>query len=93
MLHPNFSLLFRWLRQADNPLSLEWEYEVHIEKFSNFTKNLPDRKPEMELIGETLMKMWQYGREIADPFDQIKTLKGLIPICANCKKVRNDEGF
>jgi len=24
---------------------------------------------------------------------QIKTLKGLIPICANCKKIRNDEGY
>ena len=24
---------------------------------------------------------------------QIKTLSGLIPICSNCKKVRNDDGF
>lgn len=24
---------------------------------------------------------------------QIKTLKGLIPICASCKKIRNDEGY
>jgi hypothetical protein len=24
---------------------------------------------------------------------EIKTLSGMIPICANCKKVRNDEGF
>lgn len=24
---------------------------------------------------------------------QIKTLKGLIPICANCKKIRNDKGM
>ncbi len=24
---------------------------------------------------------------------QIKSLKGLIPICANCKKIRNDKGF
>jgi DNA-binding response OmpR family regulator len=26
-------------------------------------------------------------------FEEIKTLKGLIPICASCKKIRNDEGF
>ena len=25
--------------------------------------------------------------------DEIKILKGLIPICANCKKVRDDAGF
>ena len=24
---------------------------------------------------------------------EIKTLKGLIPICASCKKIRDDEGF
>jgi len=25
--------------------------------------------------------------------DNIKTLKGLIPICANCKNIRDDEGY
>lgn len=25
--------------------------------------------------------------------DEIKTLKGLIPICANCKQIRDDQGF
>lgn len=26
-------------------------------------------------------------------FDEIKTLKGFIPICAKCKKIRDDNGF
>ena len=26
-------------------------------------------------------------------FDNIKTLKGLLPICANCKKIRDDKGY
>lgn len=25
--------------------------------------------------------------------DEVKTLRGLIPICANCKKIRDDEGY
>jgi len=25
--------------------------------------------------------------------DEIKTLKGILPICANCKKIRDDEGY
>ncbi len=25
--------------------------------------------------------------------DEVKTLRGLIPICASCKKIRNDSGF
>jgi hypothetical protein len=25
--------------------------------------------------------------------DEIKTLRGFIPICASCKRIRNDEGY
>lgn len=32
-------------------------------------------------------------RELEDALIQIKTLRGLIPICSSCKKVRNDEGY
>ena len=31
--------------------------------------------------------------ELQEALDRVKTLKGLIPICANCKKIRDDEGF
>jgi len=27
------------------------------------------------------------------PFGQIKTLDGLVPICADCRKIRNDRGY
>ncbi len=31
--------------------------------------------------------------ELRDAFSQIKTLSGFIPICANCKKIRDDSGY
>ena len=31
--------------------------------------------------------------ELTRAHETIKILKGLIPICANCKKVRNDAGY
>lgn len=31
--------------------------------------------------------------ELKDALANIKTLQGLIPICAYCKKIRNDEGY
>jgi len=31
--------------------------------------------------------------ELKDSLSKIKTLSGLIPICANCKKIRNDNGY
>lgn len=47
---------------------------------------------EMELrtsqdsLGQTVAKL-------AKSLDEVKTLSGLLPICASCKKVRNDNGY
>ncbi len=32
-------------------------------------------------------------RELETALSEIKTLRGIIPICASCKKIRDDEGF
>jgi AmiR/NasT family two-component response regulator len=32
-------------------------------------------------------------RELEEALAKIKTLRGLIPICASCKKIRNDTGY
>lgn len=31
--------------------------------------------------------------ELKDSLNEIKTLQGIVPICAHCKRIRNDEGF
>lgn len=31
--------------------------------------------------------------EIQDALDHVKTLRGLLPVCSYCKKVRNDKGY
>jgi hypothetical protein len=31
--------------------------------------------------------------ELREALSQVKTLSGLLPICASCKKIRNDEGY
>ncbi|MCL4456245.1 MAG: hypothetical protein M1147_09785 [Nitrospirae bacterium] len=35
----------------------------------------------------------QGNEKLADTLVKIKTLRGLIPICSSCKKVRDDKGF
>jgi hypothetical protein len=35
----------------------------------------------------------QEKQQLEKALRDIKTLTGLIPICANCKKVRNDKGY
>ncbi|UCD81708.1 MAG: hypothetical protein JSW26_09880 [Desulfobacterales bacterium] len=32
-------------------------------------------------------------KELREAGAKIKSLKGLIPICASCKKIRDDQGF
>jgi len=32
-------------------------------------------------------------QDLRDAFEKIKTLKGLLPICASCKKIRDDKGY
>ena len=46
----------------------------------------------------TERKLAQEEREkliskLQEALDNIKTLKGLLPICANCKKIRDDKGY
>jgi hypothetical protein len=31
--------------------------------------------------------------ELKDALGQVTTLKGMLPICASCKKIRNDKGY
>ena len=31
--------------------------------------------------------------QLEDTLKEVRTLQGLIPICANCKKIRDDKGF
>lgn len=43
-------------------------------------------------------KRWEEEREklikeLQESLEKIRTLSGLVPICANCKKIRDDKGF
>lgn len=31
--------------------------------------------------------------ELQESLDNVRTLRGLLPICASCKKIRNDQGY
>jgi response regulator RpfG family c-di-GMP phosphodiesterase len=33
------------------------------------------------------------NRRLQEAMENVKTLSGLLPICANCKKIRDDRGY
>ena len=38
-------------------------------------------------------KLRQKNRELEAALSQVKRLSGLLPICASCKKIRDDQGY
>ncbi|MBU2515544.1 GAF domain-containing protein [bacterium] len=61
--------------------------------YENLLKNFRDIiQSELGLIymNKTL---GEENKDLSDYLAEIKTLRGIIPICANCKKIRDDEGF
>jgi GAF domain-containing protein len=40
-----------------------------------------------------LLELRRVSARLADALDQVKTLQGLLPICAWCKRIRDDEGY
>ncbi len=45
---------------------------------------------EQKRLQETQMKLIE---ELKDAMTKVKTLSGLLPICASCKKIRDDKGY
>jgi len=45
------------------------------------------------LLEKNNISLLQEKQRLEKALAEIKTLSGMIPICANCKKIRNDEGF
>jgi GAF domain-containing protein len=41
----------------------------------------------------TLLEFRRVSNHLAEVLDQVKTLQGLLPICAWCKRIRDDEGY
>ncbi len=42
---------------------------------------------------DDLMELRRLNAELQKALNEIKTLRGMIPICASCKKIRDDEGY
>lgn len=58
-----------------------------LDRFVDFHKAYEDLNANLEL------KVRQRTHEIIEAQASIKTLSGLIPICSNCKKIRDDKGY
>lgn len=63
-------------------------------KVERRTVELNSYKDKLEaLVEERTAELSRKNDELIYSLEQIKTLRGMIPICSRCKKIRDDEGF
>lgn len=85
---------------ADSLLKNYFHWSVYIIAFSFFllvtgTTIGNYRQAHGKLIGEIRLREKELkttNTELLKALDEIKTLKGILPICSYCKKIRNEEG-
>lgn len=64
----------------------------YISKPINRTKLLTRVKNQLELKRQREL-LQKKNQELQDAIGQIKTLRGIVPICSFCKQIRNDKGY
>ena len=60
------------------------DYQTSLEE------TVSKRTRQLDASNRTLLKK---NEDLQNALDEIKILKGIIPICAHCKNVRDDKGF
>ncbi len=73
---------------------LVWNNRRLQYKVQEKTKALRDLNESLELKVEKKTKeLTETNKKLTQSLNEIKTLRGIIPICAYCKNIRNDQGY
>ena len=73
----------RWARAGKAPLK---DKEGNVVGLIGYAADITEQKQAEEALKQERDKL-------QDALAEVKTLSGLLPICANCKKIRDDKGY
>ena len=76
ILDPAFSTLFHYLGDINSQISPETQYKAHLNRLIDFVKSHPSSTPEIELLSESIVSLWQRNRELVIQ-SQTDTLTGV----------------
>ena len=75
-------------------LLLAYLYRVHTTDLKRLNAELRAHKDNLEVqVRERTVALEQETRRLQEALANVRTLSGLIPICACCKKIRDDKGY
>ncbi len=63
--------------------------ELYVDLIKNF-KSIIERDLELIYMNHSL---GEKNRQLSEYLAEIQILRGILPICANCKKIRDDKGY
>jgi PAS domain S-box-containing protein len=89
MRHKNGS----WVWVLDRGKVATWTNDGKPLTMSGTHQDITKRKHAEEALRKTIEEREKLIKELQSALDNVKTLQGLIPICASCKKIRDDKGF
>lgn len=70
------------------------KYKRHKKLLEEMNLELEKRVNEKTLkLSEKVQLIEDKNRDLQTALSQIKTLKGIFPICSHCKNIRNDQGY
>ena len=90
---PFLYIYFKWqnkqkgLKIENRPVLAILKQVAEIKKELSLAQREIERRKALEKEREKLIG------ELQQALSEIKTLQGFLPICANCKKIRDDEGY
>ena len=69
--------------------------EDKVRQISEIKTNYEVEKKDAEarILREKNAELEDTNKKLKEANERIKVLSGMIPICCNCKKIRDDEGF
>jgi len=79
-------------------LYIQWESrrkDITLENrpVLSILKQIADITEELHTAKEEIERRKKAEAELQKALSEVKTLRGFIPICAHCKKIRDDEGY
>ena len=93
MLHPAFEAMFYIYENETGDPSPEKAYHRHLRFIMDGFGRFVQDKPEYVLIADMLLRIWDGNKQIARNLGEVRVLRGLIPICMFCKKIRDSAGY